>query len=76
MSKNVGKVLVSIGSLWYGVMPVIADLNESHLLNPAWMPRQTSSGLAVGDELLSNYVFAVFDMVSLSGAGSRLLGCA
>ena len=38
MSKNVGKVLVSIGSLWYGVIPVIADLNESHLLNPAWMP--------------------------------------
>ena len=31
-------ILVSIGSLWYGVIPVIADLNESHLLNPAWMP--------------------------------------
>ena len=37
MPKNFGKVLVSVGSLCYGVMPVIVDLNESHLLNPEWM---------------------------------------
>ncbi len=37
MSENVSKVLVSLGSLSYGVMPLVADLNESHLLNPEWM---------------------------------------
>ena len=32
------KALVSVGTLWYGVIPVLADLNESHLLKPDWMP--------------------------------------
>ncbi|MEO1034794.1 MAG: DUF6640 family protein [Pseudomonadota bacterium] len=30
------KVLLTIVTLMYGVLPAIADLNETHLLNPEW----------------------------------------
>ena len=38
MASNLSKILTSIGTLWYGVIPVVADLNDSHLLKPDWMP--------------------------------------
>ena len=38
MRAYFSKILVSVGTLWYGVIPVVADLNESHLLKPDWMP--------------------------------------
>ncbi len=38
MRPYLAKILVSIGSFSYGVVPVIADFNESHLLKPDWMP--------------------------------------
>ena len=38
MPSNPSKILTSVGTLWYGVIPVVADLNDSHLLKPDWMP--------------------------------------
>ena len=38
MPSNLSKILTFIGTLWYGVIPVAADLNDSHLLKPDWMP--------------------------------------
>ena len=38
MRPYLAKILVSVGSFSYGVVPVIADFNESHLLKPDWMP--------------------------------------
>jgi hypothetical protein len=32
------KISITIPTIWYGTMPVIADLSDSHLLNPTWMP--------------------------------------
>lgn len=30
------KVLITLATLVYGIVPAIADLNETHLLNPDW----------------------------------------
>ena len=38
MQSNLSKILTSIGTIWYGIIPVVADLNDSHLLKPDWMP--------------------------------------
>ena len=38
MPANLSKILISVGTLWYGVIPVVADLSDSHLLKPDWMP--------------------------------------
>ncbi|MEM9170117.1 MAG: DUF6640 family protein [Pseudomonadota bacterium] len=32
------KILLTLATLIYGIVPAIADLNESHLLNPLWSP--------------------------------------
>ena len=38
MPSNLSKILTSVGTLWYGIIPIAADLNDSHLLKPDWMP--------------------------------------
>ena len=38
MKNNLPKILITIPTIWYGTIPVIADLSDSHLLNPTWMP--------------------------------------
>ena len=30
------KILISVVTLIYGIVPIIADVNETHLLNPEW----------------------------------------
>ena len=32
------KLLITLATLFYGIVPLLADLNETHLLNPNWMP--------------------------------------
>ncbi|MEM9355469.1 MAG: DUF6640 family protein [Pseudomonadota bacterium] len=34
--RTVLKILVSVATLFYGLVPAVADLNETHLLNPQW----------------------------------------
>lgn len=38
------KVVVTIGTLVYGIVPAIADLNETHLFNPQWSPHARVHG--------------------------------
>ena len=38
LKNNLPKILITIPTIWYGVIPAIADLSDSHLLNPTWMP--------------------------------------
>ena len=38
MRKNLSKYLISFSTLWYGIIPLIADLTESHLHNANWTP--------------------------------------
>ena len=38
MKNNLPKILITFATIWYGTIPVIADLSDSHLLNPTWMP--------------------------------------
>lgn len=36
-SANLGlKIIITIVTLFYGVVPAIADMNDTHLLNPLW----------------------------------------
>lgn len=38
------KVVVTIGTLVYGIVPAVADLNETHLYNPEWSPHARVHG--------------------------------
>ena len=38
------KLFLTIATLIYGVVPAIADLNETHLLNPNWSPHARLHG--------------------------------
>lgn len=37
-SRVIVKILISLMTFYYAYVPASADLNESHLLNPAWAP--------------------------------------
>ena len=36
--NNAARILITLGTLLYGIAPLIADLNASHVLNPDWPP--------------------------------------
>ena len=38
MAKQLPVILTTLATIFYGTMPVVADLSDSHLLNPSWMP--------------------------------------
>ncbi|MEL6830322.1 MAG: DUF6640 family protein [Pseudomonadota bacterium] len=38
------KILITIATVIYGVVPAIADVNETHLLNPEWSPHARVHG--------------------------------
>lgn len=38
------KLAVTLGTLVYGIVPAIADLNETHLFNPEWSPHARVHG--------------------------------
>lgn len=39
------KIVVSLLTVFYGVGPLVADFNETHLLNPLWTPHARLHGL-------------------------------
>ena len=32
------RILITVATLLYGVLPLLADLSETHVLNPSWTP--------------------------------------
>lgn len=34
----VGRILITLATLLYGIAPLFADLNATHVLNPEWTP--------------------------------------
>lgn len=59
MTKTLPKILVTLPTIWYGFIPIIADLNDSHLLNPSWMPH---AKLHLAWLLSTNILLALFSL--------------
>ena len=57
MNKILPKILITLATIFYGIMPVIADLSDSHLLNPSWMPHAKFHLVWL---LSTNSLFALF----------------
>ena len=38
MISNSARGLITAATIWYGCVPLMADLNPSHLFNPNWTP--------------------------------------
>ena len=53
------KLLITIGTLIYGIAPLIADLNSTHLFHPDWTPH---SRLHMAWLLTSNGSIAVLSL--------------
>ena len=34
----VARILITLATLLYGVLPLLADLSDTHVLNPSWTP--------------------------------------
>jgi hypothetical protein len=60
MNKILPKILITLATIFYGIMPVIADLSDSHLLNPSWMPHAKFHLVWL---LSTNSLFALFAVV-------------
>ena len=56
------KVLITLATLFYGVVPVIADLSDSHSFNPNWMPH---AKLHLAWLLSTNSLLAIFSLYIL-----------
>lgn len=59
----VAKVLLTVAAIQYGVLPVIADLSDSHLFHPDWTPHARFHLvwlLALGAALAAYVVFSVW----------------
>lgn len=64
------KVIVSLLTVFYGLVPAIADLNETHLLNPLWSEHARFHGawflaFAAGIALTALFLVWVRDEVVL-----------
>jgi Family of unknown function (DUF6640) len=70
--KILSKLLITLAILSYGVVPLLADLNASHLFHPDWTPHARlhtawllATCSAIG--LVALYVTWIKDEVSLGG---------
>lgn len=70
MQSTLPKVLISLASIFYGVMPVIADLSDSHLLNTNWTPH---AKFHLAWLLSTNTLLAILALYLLWFAGRALL---
>ncbi|MEJ8562339.1 hypothetical protein QTO30_14635 [Yoonia sp. GPGPB17] len=64
------KIVVSLLTVFYGLVPAIADLNETHLLNPLWSEHARFHGawflaFAAGIALTALFLIWVRDQVVL-----------
>ena len=70
IGKQVLKIVVSLLTVFYGLVPAIADLNETHLLNPLWSEHARFHGawflaFAAGIALTALFLIWVRDQVVL-----------
>ena len=57
------KIIVTTGTLVYGIVPAIADLNETHLFNPLWSEHARFHGawfLAFGAGVAGTALFLIW----------------
>jgi len=57
MINPTARILVTIATLWYGLVPLFADLNPSHLFNPNWTPH---ARMHLTWLLSTNFLIAIF----------------
>src|SRR5260370_9205607 len=44
MSRNIGKMLISLAAILTAVVPFLADWNDTHLFSPQWSPHARFHG--------------------------------
>ncbi|MEO0342309.1 MAG: DUF6640 family protein [Pseudomonadota bacterium] len=44
-NRRMIKILITLVTIVYGVLPAIADLNETHIYNPEWSPHARVHGV-------------------------------
>ena len=61
MPSNAARLVVTVATVWYGFVPLLADLNPTHLFNPNWTPhaRMHLSWLLSANMLLATYALVL-----------------
>jgi hypothetical protein len=65
MISNSARGLITVATIWYGFVPLIADLNPSHLFNPNWTPH---ARMHLTWLLSTNFLLAMYALYLLWGA--------
>ena len=56
--------LITVATIWYGCVPLMADLNPSHLFNPNWTPH---ARMHLTWLLSTNFLLAMYALYLLWG---------
>ena len=65
MISNSARGLITVAIVWYGCVPLMADLNPSHLFNPNWTPH---ARMHLTWLLSTNFLLAMYALYLLWGA--------
>ena len=65
MISNSARGLITVATIWYGFVPLMADLNPSHLFNPNWTPH---ARMHLTWLLSTNFLLAMYALYLLWGA--------
>ena len=65
MISKSARGLITVATIWYGFVPLLADLNPSHLFNPNWTPH---ARMHLTWLLSTNLLLAMYALYLLWGA--------
>ena len=65
MISKPARVLITDATIWYGFVPLMADLNPSHLFNPNWTPH---ARMHLTWLLSTNFLLAMYALYLVWGA--------
>ena len=65
MISKPARVLITVATTWYGFVPLMADLNPSHLFNPNWTPH---ARMHLTWLLSTNFLLAMYALYLVWGA--------